>query len=84
MFFLMYWVIFGLIVGSIAKWFHPGEDPIGWLPTIGIGIAGSFTGGMLHSLIYGGSIIASSGMIWSIIGGVILCYGYSFWKTQQK
>ena len=30
MFSLLYWIVFGLIVGSIAKFFHTGDEPIGF------------------------------------------------------
>ncbi len=83
MFSLIIWCVFGLIVGSIAKWLHPGNDPIGWLPTMGIGIAGSFLGGLIHSLIYGGHILAPAGFLWSVIGGVLFCYGYSQYKALK-
>ncbi|HUO84833.1 MAG TPA: GlsB/YeaQ/YmgE family stress response membrane protein, partial [Thermoanaerobaculia bacterium] len=39
------WIIFGLIVGAIAKLVMPGNDPGGWIVTILLGIAGSFVGG---------------------------------------
>lgn len=82
---LVMWTIFGLIVGSIAKGLHPGDDPVGWLPTLGIGIAGSFIGGFLHSLL-GGHFTWNhpAGLVWSIVGGVIFCFAYSHYKARQK
>ena len=41
------WVILGLIVGVLAKWIMPGRDPGGIFITIGLGIAGAFTGGFI-------------------------------------
>ena len=43
------WLLFGLIVGAIAKFLMPGRDPGGWIVTILLGIAGSFVGGFLAS-----------------------------------
>ena len=37
-------IIVGLIVGAIAKFLMPGNDPGGWIVTILIGVAGSFIG----------------------------------------
>jgi len=51
MFTLIIWGIFGLIVGLIAKAIHPGEDPVGFFPTIGIGIVGSYIGGGINWLL---------------------------------
>ncbi len=39
------WIIMGLIVGALAKFLMPGEDPGGIIVTILIGIAGAFIGG---------------------------------------
>src|SRR5438132_12975129 len=41
------WIVFGLIVGAIAKLLMPGRDPGGWIVTILLGIAGSVVGGAL-------------------------------------
>jgi uncharacterized membrane protein YeaQ/YmgE (transglycosylase-associated protein family) len=45
------WLLLGLIAGILAKWLMPGDDPGGFFVTIGLGIAGSFVGGFLASLI---------------------------------
>ena len=47
------WLLFGLIVGAIAKFLMPGRDPGGWIVTILLGIAGSFVGGFLASHSWG-------------------------------
>jgi len=41
------WIIMGLIVGALAKFLLPGEDPGGIIVTILIGIAGAFLGGFV-------------------------------------
>lgn len=83
MFTILYWVLFGLFVGLIAKALHPGDDPVGFVPTIGIGIAGSFIGGGINWLIGAGPAFGTSGMLMSIIGGVIFCYAYSRYKLGE-
>jgi uncharacterized membrane protein YeaQ/YmgE (transglycosylase-associated protein family) len=44
------WIILGLVVGLIAKWIMPGDDPGGVFVTMGLGIAGAFVGGFIGSL----------------------------------
>jgi uncharacterized membrane protein YeaQ/YmgE (transglycosylase-associated protein family) len=44
------WIILGLVVGIIAKWIMPGDDPGGIFITMGLGIAGAFVGGFIGSL----------------------------------
>ncbi len=41
------WIIWGLFVGAIARLLLPGRQAIGFLWTIGLGIAGSIVGGFL-------------------------------------
>ncbi len=41
------WVLLGLVVGVLAKWIMPGDDPGGFILTILLGIAGAFVGGFL-------------------------------------
>ena len=83
MFWILSWVIFGLLVGLSVKAIHPGEDPIGFLPTVAIGIAGSFVGGGIQWLLNMGGPFSSAGFLWSIIGGVIFCYAYRRFKLNQ-
>ncbi|MGZ4268411.1 MAG: GlsB/YeaQ/YmgE family stress response membrane protein [Solirubrobacteraceae bacterium] len=47
-------IITGLIVGALARLALPGKDPMSIPMTIGIGIAGSFVGGLLMLAITGG------------------------------
>lgn len=41
------WIVFGLVVGAIAKFLMPGRDPGGIFITMGIGIVGSLIGGFI-------------------------------------
>jgi uncharacterized membrane protein YeaQ/YmgE (transglycosylase-associated protein family) len=70
------WLLFGLIVGALAKLLMPGKDPGGCLVTSLLGIAGSFTGGFLWQLLFGGatdgSRIHPASFLGSIIGTMIL------------
>jgi uncharacterized membrane protein YeaQ/YmgE (transglycosylase-associated protein family) len=67
------WLLFGLIVGAIAKFLMPGSDPGGWIVTILLGIAGSFVGGFLAQTLLG-SQSETAGFIGSIIGAMILLF----------
>lgn len=85
MLFIIGWIIYGAIVGSLAKWLHPGEDKMGFLPTIGIGVAGSYIGGLVNFAISGGSgsLISSSGIIMGTIGGIIACFLYRKYRINK-
>lgn len=77
---ILWWILFGLIVGAIAKLLMPGRDPGGWIVTILLGIAGSFVGGFLGQMLFGGGATAggssAAGWIGSIIGAMILLFLY--------
>jgi uncharacterized membrane protein YeaQ/YmgE (transglycosylase-associated protein family) len=66
------WIVFGLIVGIIAKLLMPGRDPGGFVITILLGIAGAMLGGFIGRAIglYGPN--QSAGYIVSILGAVLL------------
>src|SRR4051794_4030187 len=68
------WLLFGLVVGAIAKFLMPGRDPGGWIVTILLGIAGSFVGGFLASML--GHKEQTAGWIGSILRAIVLLFIY--------
>lgn len=46
------WAVFGLVVGAIGRLLVPGEQSIGILPTMLLGIVGSFVGGILGAMLF--------------------------------
>jgi uncharacterized membrane protein YeaQ/YmgE (transglycosylase-associated protein family) len=66
------WIIFGLIVGAIAKLVMPGRDPGGFIVTILLGIAGALIGGYVGRAAgwYGPN--DSAGFLMSVLGAIIL------------
>ncbi len=69
------WILFGLVVGAIAKFLMPGRDPGGCIVTILLGIAGSFVASFLATTLLGRDQQAA-GWIGSIIGAMILLFIY--------
>lgn len=69
------WILFGLVVGAIAKFLMPGRDPGGWIVTILLGVAGSFVGGFLATALLGRQD-QTAGWIGSIIGAIVLLFIY--------
>lgn len=52
---ILSWIVLGLIVGVLAKWIMPGNDPGGLIITVLIGIGGAFVGGFISSSLGFGS-----------------------------
>jgi len=66
------WIVFGLVVGALAKLVMPGRDPGGIIVTMLIGIAGSMVGGLIGRAmgVYGPG--QAAGFLMSFLGAVIL------------
>jgi len=70
-------LIVGLIVGAIAKFLMPGNDPGGWIMTIVLGIAGSFVGNFIAGAL---GMVAPVGWIGSVLGAMLLLFVYRLVK----
>jgi uncharacterized membrane protein YeaQ/YmgE (transglycosylase-associated protein family) len=76
MFGIVGWIVFGLIVGVIAKLVTPGKDPGGFVVTVLLGIAGAVVAGLIGRAVglYGPGDAA--GLIMSTLGAVLLLVLY--------
>lgn len=78
------WILFGLIVGALAKLVMPGRDPGGIIVTMLLGIAGAVIGGFVGRALgfYGQN--ESAGFLMSFIGAVILLAIYRFMVGRRS
>ncbi|WP_312568718.1 GlsB/YeaQ/YmgE family stress response membrane protein [Comamonas sp.] len=77
-------LLVGLIVGLIARALKPGDDDMGWIMTIVLGIVGSFLAsyaGQAMGLYPPGS---SAGWIASIIGAIVVLFLYNLIRSKTK
>ncbi len=70
------WIVFGFIVGLIARALIPGPQKLGFIVTTLVGIGGSFVGGMFGSILSGYPLwqFNTAGIIGSVIGAVVLMF----------
>ncbi|MCU1740517.1 MULTISPECIES: GlsB/YeaQ/YmgE family stress response membrane protein [Pseudomonas] len=72
------WTIFiGLIVGLVARFLKPGDDSMGWIMTILLGIGGSLAatyGGQALGIYHAGQ---SAGFIGAVVGAIVLLVIYN-------
>lgn len=75
---ILTWIIFGAIVGIIAKWLMPGRDPGGFIITILLGIAGGLVGGFIASALGLGDVTGFNlgSLIIAILGAILLLFIY--------
>ena len=56
----LYWILLGLVAGTLAKFLVPGRDPSGCIITIVLGIVGAFIGGYLGTRFGWGTVTAGA------------------------
>ncbi len=82
---ILSWIVFGLIVGTLARFLLPGRQSMSLVMTILLGVAGAFVGGFISSLVFSEGPVVKfqpSHLIFSIIGALVLLIGYS--SLQKK
>ena len=72
MFGILGWIVFGLVVGAIAKLVMPGKDPGGFIVTILLGIVGAVLGGWIGRALnlYGPN--EPAGFVMALVGAVVV------------
>jgi uncharacterized membrane protein YeaQ/YmgE (transglycosylase-associated protein family) len=76
MFGIIGWIIFGAIVGLVARLLHPGRDPGGFVVTVLLGIAGSIMGGLVGRALGLYREGQGAGFIMSVLGAIVLLVIY--------
>ena len=79
------WIVFGLVVGIVAKFLMPGRDPGGFVVTAILGIVGALVGGFVGRSIgwYGDG--DPVGFIMAVVGAiaVLAIYRFSMGRTAR-
>ena len=76
MFGIIGWIIFGLIVGAIAKLLMPGRDPGGIIVTMLLGIAGAVMAGYLGRAMGWYGPEEPAGFLMATLGAIVLLFIY--------
>jgi uncharacterized membrane protein YeaQ/YmgE (transglycosylase-associated protein family) len=71
---ILSWLVFGFLVGAIARALFPGTQPMGLFGTAGLGIVGSIVGGLIGNVIAGAPVLQlhGAGLIGSILGALLV------------
>jgi len=70
------WILFGLIVGIVAKFMMPGRDPGGFIVTTLLGIVGAVVGGFLGRALNLYAPGEPAGFLMAVVGAVVLLLIY--------
>jgi uncharacterized membrane protein YeaQ/YmgE (transglycosylase-associated protein family) len=70
------WIVFGLVVGIVAKLLMPGRDPGGFIITMLLGVVGAMLGGFLGRAFgfYGPN--QAAGFLMSVVGAILVLFVY--------
>ncbi|RYE93325.1 MAG: GlsB/YeaQ/YmgE family stress response membrane protein [Myxococcales bacterium] len=78
---IILFLVFGLVVGFLARAIMPGRQSMSLPMTAGLGVVGSFVGGAIGSMLSGRSLMEfnTSGIIGSVLGAlaVMLIVGFA-------
>jgi uncharacterized membrane protein YeaQ/YmgE (transglycosylase-associated protein family) len=71
---IVLFLVFGLVVGFLARAVMPGTQKMGLIATMILGVVGSFVGGFLVSLVTDQRVtdLNTAGIIGSIVGALVL------------
>jgi uncharacterized membrane protein YeaQ/YmgE (transglycosylase-associated protein family) len=78
------WIVFGLIVGVVAKFLTPGRDPGGFIVTILIGIVGALLGGFIGRAIGLYREDDPVGFVMAVIGSIVLLLLYRMFTGGSR
>jgi uncharacterized membrane protein YeaQ/YmgE (transglycosylase-associated protein family) len=69
---ILLWIVFGLVVGIVAKLIMPGRDPGGIIVTIVLGIVGALLGGWVGRVMGMYREGDAVGFIMAVVGAIIV------------
>ena len=78
------WILFGLVVGALAKLVMPGRDPGGIIVTMLLGIAGAVLGGFVGRALGWYDAGEPAGFVMSFVGAVVLLAIYRAMTGRRR
>jgi len=69
-------ILLGIVAGFLARALMPGRQSMGFMATAVLGMAGSFVGGFIGSLLSGDRLfdLHASGLIGSVVGALLVLF----------
>jgi len=80
------WLVVGAIAGYLAGFLVKGDENLGVIGHVALGIVGGLVGGFLAGLLTGGNDYTTginiTTIVVAVIGAVILVVGYNFFRSR--
>jgi uncharacterized membrane protein YeaQ/YmgE (transglycosylase-associated protein family) len=77
------WILFGLVVGVVARFLMPGRDPGGFVVTIVLGIVGALLGGLLGRGVGWYQEGDPVGFLMALLGAILLLVLYRMFVGRR-
>ena len=77
---ILYTILIGAVIGVLARFFKPGADPMGWILTIILGIAGAYAGSYVAGAL--GLTSGLMGFVVSIVCAIVLLFLYEMVRAK--
>jgi uncharacterized membrane protein YeaQ/YmgE (transglycosylase-associated protein family) len=85
---LISWLVVGAIAGYLAGFLVKGDEGLGVIGHVALGVVGGLVGGFLAGLLTGGNDyitgINITTIVVAVLGAVVLVYGYNFIQRRMK
>ena len=78
------WILFGLVVGIVAKLLMPGRDPGGFIVTTLLGIVGALVATFLGQAMGIYAAGQSAGFIGAVIGAIVVLFVYHMVRGRRR
>jgi uncharacterized membrane protein YeaQ/YmgE (transglycosylase-associated protein family) len=81
---ILLWILFGLVVGVVAKFLMPGPNPGGLIMTTILGIVGAVVGAWIGRVLgfYGAG--QPAGFVMAVIGAILVLVVYHFVTSRSR
>ena len=79
---MLIWCVYGIVVGSLAKAIVPGEERMGFIETVALGVVGSYMGGAANYLLGFEGALEPTGIFMGVAGAAIALVVYN--KLKKK
>ena len=80
---IILFLIFGLVVGALARFIVPGRESGGWLTSLLLGVVGSFVGAFVGRALGFYREGESAGFIMALLGAIVLVIAYHAFARRR-
>lgn len=76
LFAILSWIVFGFLVGLVARALVPGTQRLGFAATTALGVVGSIAGGLIAGLVTLQPVLSAhpAGFLGSILGAALVLF----------